>query len=241
MERLKAFIKDNKKYIIFTALAWALFAILIYLAPYTGDDWPWGSKTGKWRYDTWFEDYNGRFAGNLLVLALTRSEALQVFVISLSVLVIIFLPLLFAKKKSLSLLCVSSMLFLMMPHPIFVQSIMWTSGFTNYVPPIIFTLIYLILLKDVFENESPQYSLVQHILLTAIAGGIGYVGALFMENVTIYNVIVGVGIIAYTLIKHKKVYPFHISYLIFIYQIYIQLLLYTHCLFSKYNLDIYYN
>ncbi len=215
MERLKAFVKDNKKYIIFTAITWALFAALVYLSPYTGDDWAWGSKTGQWRIDTWFADYNGRYAGNLLVLLLTRSKLLQVLCISLSVVAICFLPLLFGKKKSLSMMALSAMLILLMPHTIFVQSIMWTSGYTNYLPSMIITIIYLSIAKGIYENEAPRYSLSQNIYLSLTVGAIAFVGALFMENVTIYNVILGAFVIIYAFVRHKKIYPVHISYLAF--------------------------
>ena len=169
MERLKAFVKDNKKYIIFTAITWALFAALVYLSPYTGDDWAWGSKTGQWRIDTWFADYNGRYAGNLLVLLLTRSKLLQVLCISLSVVAICFLPLLFGKKKSLSMMALSAMLILLMPHTIFVQSIMWTSGYTNYLPSMIITIIYLSIAKGIFTNPSVSPSSILYICMVALS------------------------------------------------------------------------
>ena len=53
-------------------------AILCYLFPYTGDDWAWGSKIGIDRLNNWFENYNGRYVGNLIVLAMTRSNPIQI-------------------------------------------------------------------------------------------------------------------------------------------------------------------
>lgn len=214
MKKLKDFVKQNKLLLIFTAVIWLLFMVLIYLAPYSGDDWPWGSEVGDWRLKTWFADYNGRYAGNLLVLLLSRVEALQVLVISLSMLAICFLPLLFDKKISVSMLAVCTLLLILMPHSIFVQSIMWTSGFTNYIPPIILTLVYVVMVKGVFDSTAPSYSLKQHIVFSVISALLGFVGAFFMENVTIYNVMVGAFVIVLTLVKFKKAYLIHISYLV---------------------------
>ena len=56
------------------------FIILIFLCwmfPYTGDDWAWGSSIGIERLNTWFDNYSGRYVGNLIVLALTRSNLLK--------------------------------------------------------------------------------------------------------------------------------------------------------------------
>lgn len=212
--KLKGFFNNNKRYIVFISVVWALFMVLIYLAPYTGDDWPWGSEIGVFRLDSWFADYNGRYAGNLLVLILTRSEFLQIIVISLSMVAVCVLPLFITKKKSLSMLSVSVMLLMIMPHPIFIQGIMWTSGFTNYMPPVIITLAYMVIIKNIFDDTAPKYTRSQHIYLSLIAGLLGFVSAFFMENVSIYNIIVGATVLIFALVKFKRAYPVHISYLI---------------------------
>ncbi|MBE6715009.1 MAG: hypothetical protein E7575_07010 [Ruminococcaceae bacterium] len=79
----------------------AVFSILVLLFPYSGDDWAWGSEIGLDRLETRFESYNGRYAGNLLVLILTRSNILRIFVISASLMSICIFPRLFSKSKSL--------------------------------------------------------------------------------------------------------------------------------------------
>lgn len=50
--------------------------------PYTGDDWAWGSQLGLDRLDNWFDNYSGRYFGNLIVLALTRSNILKAVVMA---------------------------------------------------------------------------------------------------------------------------------------------------------------
>ena len=58
--------KDIGRY----ALCFAMLFALSWLFPYTGDDWAWGSQIGLDRLHTWFDNYSGRYVGNLIVLAL---------------------------------------------------------------------------------------------------------------------------------------------------------------------------
>ena len=63
----------NKKYIniILVVVLFFFFSIIGYLAPYTNDDWAWGSYIGIDRLNNFFSNYNGRYLGNLLVILLT--------------------------------------------------------------------------------------------------------------------------------------------------------------------------
>ena len=57
---------------IYLAAFFAVFSALAFLFPLSGDDWAWGSSIGMDRLHTLFRDYNGRYAGNLAALLLTR-------------------------------------------------------------------------------------------------------------------------------------------------------------------------
>ena len=61
-------------------LLFFVLCALCFLYPYTGDDWAWGSSIGIERLNTWFDNYSGRYFGNLIVLALTRSNILKTIV-----------------------------------------------------------------------------------------------------------------------------------------------------------------
>ena len=74
--------KENNKIWLRYIICFGLIAILCYLFPYTGDDWAWGSKIGIDRLNNWFENYNGRYVGNLIVLAMTRSNLLKAVIMS---------------------------------------------------------------------------------------------------------------------------------------------------------------
>jgi len=45
-----------------------------YFVPYVHDDWAWGGSLGLERLANFFQDYNGRYLGNLLVIAGTHSR-----------------------------------------------------------------------------------------------------------------------------------------------------------------------
>ena len=79
--------KDIGRY----ALCFAMLFALSWLFPYTGDDWAWGSQIGLDRLHTWFDNYSGRYVGNLIVLALTRSNMLKSLAMTAAITGIIFL------------------------------------------------------------------------------------------------------------------------------------------------------
>lgn len=186
-----------------------VFAALAYLFPYTGDDWGWGSQIGLDRLSDWFADYNGRYAGNLLVLALTRSKLLSAVVMGASFVGVCLLPARFASSGSLSACAFGTLLFLLLPREIFSQAVAWTSGFSNYVPPILLTLLYFTLIKNIFDENGPMYSG----LMWVPAVISGFAGALFMENVTLFNIGASLVIIGYTYVRFKKLYFVHLSHL----------------------------
>ena len=195
----------NKKSAVFTGTLFAAFALLVLLFPYTGDDWAWGSKIGMERLATWFDNYNGRYAGNLLVMALTRSKAFNVIFTALSMVAVCWLPKRFSGSRRFFPYALAALLILLMPRGIFVQSVAWTAGFSNYVPPIMLTLAYFCLIGNIFE-KAPQY----RPGTSAAAAAIGFVSALFMENVTLYNIAVSGLILIFVLVKFRKVFLVHV-------------------------------
>ena len=86
MKKITAFLKNNWFYLfIFIA-----FFVLCLLFPYTGDDWAWGTKIGINRLNNWFANYNGRYAGNLLVLLITKSKIIRSIIESIFFALIIY-------------------------------------------------------------------------------------------------------------------------------------------------------
>jgi uncharacterized protein DUF6056 len=178
-------------FLVFTALA--------FLFPRTGDDWAWGSSIGTDRLDVWFRNYNGRYAGNLAVLALTRTPVLAQLVTGAVVTLIVFLIVdLAGNRTPLGYLAVTTVL-LGMPHDVWRQSIVWISGFTNYGFATAAALGFLWAAKRDWTGRLAASGRWRRAPIVLVYG---FVAALFMENVTIYLVIAA---IAYV-IAYRKVF-----------------------------------
>lgn len=192
----------NKKTLAFTLFLFVVFALLVYLFPYSGDDWAWGSSIGLDRLKANFENYNGRYAGNWLVLLLTRSELLNMVVTGVSLVCVCLFPKLFAESKSVLPYLFGTVLFFLLPKQIFVQAVVWTAGYSNYIPPILLVFGYFLLVKNLFADEPPRYSWLTCAGVTVI----GFFASLFMENVTLYNVGISALLILFALFKFKRLF-----------------------------------
>ena len=80
-----------KRRLVFYSIGFVFVFLLSLLFPYSGDDWAWGSQIGLDRLAAHFEAYNGRYVGNLIVLALTRSNVLKALCMSLFIVGIIYM------------------------------------------------------------------------------------------------------------------------------------------------------
>ncbi len=197
-------------FIIISTIIFLTFATLVFLFPYTGDDWAWGSSLGLDRLHKFFADYNGRYAGNLLVLLLTRSRFFKIFLMALTNYLLCFSCYKYAPHKKNLCLLFSFVLFLSMPREIFAQAVVWTSGFANYIPPTLISITYILLAKNIFDSKVPVYP--KYIFIPTFL--LGFVGALFIETSTLFNCILGLLIIVFSLLKFKKFYLSHLSFLI---------------------------
>lgn len=203
---------EKKSKVIRYSICFVLIAGLCWLFPYTGDDWAWGSKIGLERLQLWFDNYNGRYVGNLIVLALTRSNLLKAVVMSLCLTGIAFCAESIWKKKWV--FYVSTVVLVLMPKLILRQAVVWTAGFSNYVVSLFLTLIYIVYIYPIFKEEKEVLNKrfrVWHslpLIVLAIAN------TLIVEHLTIYNVVLALGVLVFTALAKKKVYVPHIAYLI---------------------------
>lgn len=201
------FLKLNKKKIIMIII----FSFLVFLCsifPYTGDDWAWGSSVGLDRLNTFFKDYNGRYAGNLIVLLLTRSVLLRVVVMSATIFGILYLSYKLVNKDNFTLFLLATLLIVTLPRLLLRQSIVWTSGFTNYAIPTVLILIYFYFINKEITNKK------LNLLLNIFFIILGFCTALFVEHITIYIVAITFIIMICELIKNKKIPSKYIFYFI---------------------------
>ena len=198
----------SKKDLGFSVLLLAAFSALFYMFPYTGDDWAWGSQLGLDRLATRFDNYNGRYLGNLLVLVLTRCKWVNVLLTAFSMVCFCLFPKLLAKSEKFLPYALGTLFFFLIPQSMWAQVVVWTSGFSNYVPPILMIFLYLILVQNVFDEVPPEYVRAA----IAIVPFLGFAAGLFMENVTLYNLAVAVVIPVIGFVRFRKVYGLHLAY-----------------------------
>ncbi len=202
----KIFNKEN----IFNIILFTLLTVLCYMFPYTHDDWAWGTTLGTDRLEALFENYNGRWLGNILVILLTRSRIARALAISITltfIVVMIRKNVQFKNKYSKYILI---SLLLLMPVNIIAQAIAWTSGFTNYVIPFLIVLLIIYLNRNIFLNNEVKISN-KWIVPLLISG---FACSLFMENMTIYNLILSIVLVGYLIFKKKNIIWSNIAYMI---------------------------
>lgn len=200
--------RESRMKLIRYSVCFLLIALLCWMFPYTGDDWTWGSQIGMDRLNVWFYAYNGRYVGNLVVLALTRSNILKALVMAVCLTGILYLVEYISKKKwSFYVSCIG---LLLIPKEVLGQAVVWTSGFSNYVLPVFLILIFIAYAYPIFQETLPKRRLWHCLPLFVL----GVINSLIMENITIYNVALTIGVIVYTIVVHHKVVAAHIAYLL---------------------------
>lgn len=206
--QIKNVLNDN----IFIILMIFMFILLCYFFPYSGDDWAWGTQIGIDRLSTWFDNYNGRYAGNLLILILSRSKIIRIIVETLAFVLIVRYIYKITNTKNKSYILISSILLLLMPVTILRETVTWASGFANYVLPIL--LILFIIYKNIELLNNKQSFNDKNILKLILYFIISFIGSLFIENVTLYNLFLITIILMYEKIKFKKFSVANIVYFI---------------------------
>lgn len=198
---------SDKKVLAFYGIIFVVLFFLCLLFPYTGDDWAWGSQLGLDRLDNWFDNYSGRYFGNLIVLALTRSNILKAVVMAFCLTGIIVLVNKLTGEQKNGVFIISTAL-VCLPIGILRQAIVWTAGFSNYTTSIFLTLIYIYYVNNIYGDEKPKNSFGAVIPLVVL----GFANTLIVEHLTLYNVVLAIYVIVFTIVKFKKAYIQHIAY-----------------------------
>lgn len=186
------------------------YAFLAWLFPYTGDDWSWGSSIGMDRLNIFFADYNGRYAGNLLVLVLTRCKLLDAAVMAAAFSSVCYASYAYAKDQSNAALLLAAFLYLLMPKEMWAQAAVWTAGFTNYVPSALISAAFLISVREITDSElSDRKDTLKHGIGWCV---LGFVGALFVESVTVFHICLAVAVIAWTFLRFRKYRFAHLGF-----------------------------
>lgn len=194
----------NKAKILKYVIPFALYFVLTYLFPYSCDDLGWGTQEGLDLLSNRFEGYNGRYLGNLIVIAITRSNILKAFVMSgCFVGIATAIEGIFRKGYTFYL---TFFLVLAVPRLVFRQAMVWTSGFSNYVTSTFLLLVFIaFFFKDLKYDDISEQKKKTTPLLGFGFLLLGFCTTLFIENVTIYSVILGLSALIYTRIHYGKI------------------------------------
>ena len=201
---------SKKSFFLISACLILLFAAFSYMFPYSGDDWAWGSQIGIDRLETFFDRYNGRYFGNFLVLTITRNRVVRTILMASSYYLACFLCYKYAPPKKNTSLLLSAILFFVMPRAVFAQSVVWSAGYSNYVPSAIISLLFMVMVNNITGSDPPKYPK-RFVIYTLL---MGFCGAPFIENVALFNIFLAIAVIGYTAIKFKKAYACHFGFLI---------------------------
>ena len=192
---------------------WVLFFllfILCYLIPYSGDDWGWGSLYGMEQLRNHFDGLNGRYSGNLIEIALTRSNLLKAAAIAGALTGIIrCIELLTGTGWSFYLSC---FLLAGIPRALAQQGIFWVAGFSNYTTAAFFILVYLAYTRRIWEPELTAADFPQKPLHIIPLFLLALVNATLAEHMTIYNVLLGAFVVLFLFFRVRKVPVQHFSY-----------------------------
>lgn len=204
---------------LFCLLAYGIGSVVwIWIAcnlPYSWDDWEWGSSTGLEYFKA--ANQNGRYLGNILEMAMTRSTVLKNVILSAVYAAIPILGAVIAAKVTKASLqgqmvsyIIASVLFLVCNRDMWKETIGWVAGAVNFV--IVFLLVELYILVVLTEPESNSPDLKQwekprrQSSISSLLGGIalGFSMELFSENISIVAVAVSIAIYLYTVYTKKK-------------------------------------
>jgi hypothetical protein len=168
-------------------------------------------------FDNSFDIYgifmvNGRYAGNSIQRILTHSNLLKTIVMALvNIFIIFFISSAKDTKHQNNKLefGITILLFLLMPISMVRQAVVWTSGFCNYVIPTIFILYFIYInfnYNDIIKSKSKSKLIIFFVS--------GIISSLFMENITIYLVLMSAFFVLYIKLNYNIISYIDISVLV---------------------------
>lgn len=186
-------------------IVFMFYFIMSYLTPLTMDDWVWGSSIGINRLQTNFNNYNGRYLGNLTIILLTRSRIIKCFFMAfINTGIIAFInKIVWNKMKNMNIFIIFILLSIM-PLSISSQTYAWASGFSNYNMAAFFMLFNIVLFKNfIFSEDTKNKESKLSYILVILSG---FFGQLFAEHVTIYNSLFSLCILVFSILKKEKIF-----------------------------------
>lgn len=210
MNKMKKFNQSSGQSVIFWSVGGVLLILLFVLSalfPQSGDDWYWGSRSFTWAE---ISAVNGRYAGTVVAMLTSRFDWVKTVFTTAAFAALVYFSAKYAGKKNILYVLFATLLLLAVPLDIFRQAVVWSSGFANYFPSVLVVVAYLYLIRNIFSEKLPEYKP----YLCGVFFLLGVLGGLFVENMTIGNIVIAVAVVIYTAIRFKKVRLAHIAFLV---------------------------
>lgn len=209
---------SNKSDVQKKILSFAPCAVIVLYAAVTalalfmnGDDYIW-YYVGR---DADFNEYtapNGRYFSNFVTTLIVRYPVFRYIFIPVTIVAFLYVLaklLNIDKKVSEVRLCFALSFLILIPASTYAETILWMSGFTNYVFSVVLTLIFILTLFNVLFRGR-EFKLYHFLLFPVLA----VVAGLCVEHIAIYDVFLGIAAIILLRIKRKKFYVAPFFYLI---------------------------
>ncbi len=202
---------DSDRFSLVTTLIFGIY-ILIHTVCFilTGDDFDWALTENIGAvFDSDAE--NGRYFSNLLVYFFTKNFLFRVIIGSAVYFAwYIFYNKIFGSGNRVYSCIISAVLILTVPVSISFNTVMWISGFVNYVVGMVIFLSYYVFCLPIFRGENVKKGGIW-CLYGLIAG---FCGALCVENITLFILIFSVFVFIFYIKKYKKIFTVNIFYFI---------------------------
>lgn len=203
---------------VYFSIVFLYFFILRFLVIPSGDDFFWGGEQGNYLLHHGFYgpqniyggSSNGRYIGNFLEIFTIHHLLPAMLMYGIFWTLLLYCMWKLTGKTKLSLLL--SSLFVFTFQDGYISTVLsWNAGFINYVPPISLMLLYLVVLKQYFEDDLKinRYFLAIGTFLMSLVGG------LFVEHLTLYQIFIGiVALVVGRLVFKKAIAFFQSGYLL---------------------------
>lgn len=175
------------------------FIYLFYNTPLGHDEWKWADLVSIELLKNGFQNYNGRYLGNLFIMIVVRNTMARVLLLATGLVLMLHLMVRLTETEHSEyslIFLLSFILLFIMPSTLYRQSLGWIAAYTNFIPPII---LFLLWVKWLFDDRKRSPIFVFIIALSH---------QLFSEHNTILFWLIATGFLAIQLHKSKLVDSF---------------------------------
>lgn len=198
-------------------ILWAVYVIYSFILSVTiiisGDDYFW-FHMDSFKENFGENSHNGRYFTNIITYLMCNYDIPRFLVFFATMIVLFYLlhklirPRIEENYTIVAIFIIFGLVAI--PSHIFTYTYAWISGFTNYVLGTVMSFVFIAYCYPVLQGKELKNSPISAVLLLIA----GFLGAMCVENLTIFNILFSVFIIILYAVLFKKVNIGHITYLI---------------------------